>query len=228
MQNHINVFEEYYSKTPFKKILWNQLSEKEIYEALCKLGVPYEFSIVSLGCGTGQKEVYAAKNGYKDIVGIDISKSAIEQAKLLAKNMNAYTKFHEENILNLTKSSFLKDFCKPDLILDWMSFHSVDKKYRAKYLKAVDILNPRWFLIRTFSKKDSDYEKTKKDKLPNIGAGEIHRHFFSFEDLAKLFNSFYPILQFDTKEYFDPKKFIDRKIAAKITILFLNKKRVFS
>lgn len=228
MQKHTNVFEEYYSKTPFKKILWNQLSEREIFDVLDSLGVPRNFRIVSLGCGTGQKEIYARENGYKNLTGVDISESAIKTARSLSEKARVNTKFYVGDIIFLPKSTIFKELREPDLLLDWMSFHTITKEYRKKYLETINAINPRWFLIRTFSKKDSDYEKTKKDKLPNIEAGEIYRHFFSFEDLAKLFNSFYSILQFDTKEYFDPKKFIDRKIAAKITVLYLNKDKLFS
>lgn len=228
MQNQVNVFEEYYSKTPFKKILWNQLSEREIFDVLDKLKVPKNFRIVSIGCGTGQKEIYAGENDYKNLTGVDISKSAIKTALSLSKKARVNAKFYVGDITSMKDSLIFKDIKGPDLLLDWMSFHTITKKCRRRYVKTVNAINPRWFIIRTFSKKDSDYKKTKKDKLPNIGAGEIYRHFFSFEDLAKLFNSFYPILQFDTKEYFDPKKFIDKKIAAKITVLYLNKNKLFS
>lgn len=227
MQNYINVFEEYYSKTPFKKILWNQLSDREIFDFLGNLNVPKSFKIVSLGCGTGQKEIYAGKNGYKNLTGIDISISAIQTARSLSEKAKINAKFYAGDITSITDSIVLKDIKEPDLLLDWMSFHTIAKKYRKKYIETVNAIDPRWFLIRTFSKKDSDYTKTKKDKLPNIGAEKIYRHFFNFEDLSKLFGNFYPVLRFDTGEYVNPKKFIDNKAAAKITILFLNKKRVF-
>ena len=227
MQNQTNVFETYYSKTPFGKILWNQLDDREIFDVLDNLKVPKSFRIVSLGCGTGQKEIYAAKNGYKNIVGVDISQTAIETARSLSKKAGVETKFYAQDIISLSKLDIFKKLRVPDLLVDWMSFHTITKKYRRRYIEIIDAINPRWFLIRTFSKKDSDYEKTKKEKLPNLGAEEIYRHFFNLEGLKKLFSNFYPVLQFDTKEYFDPKKFIDKKIAAKITILFLNKKRIF-
>ena len=228
MQNLTNIFEEYYSKTPFKKILWNQLSEREIFDVLDNLGVPRNFKIVSLGCGTGQKEIYAGKNGYKNLTGVDISKSAIKTALSLSKKARVNAKFYVGDIISMLNSIAFRDIREPDLLLDWMSFHTIAKKYRKKYIETVNAINPRWFLIRTFSKKDSDYTKTKKDKLPNIRAEKIYRHFFNFEDLGKLFSNFYPVLQFDTQEYLNPKKFIDNKVAAKITVLFLNKKRVFS
>ena len=226
-QNSFEIFEEYYSKTPFRKVLWNQLEEKEIYKTLKKLGVPENFKIVSLGCGTGQKEIYAANKGYKNIVGVDISRAAIEKAKLLAQEVGTTIKFHAENILTLGQSEILKNIQEPDLVLDWMSFHSVEEKYRRQYVETIEAINPKWILVRTFSKKDSDYLRTKKSKLP-LGIEGMYKRFFDISDLKKLFSKFIPIINFDTKEIIDPKRFIDNKAAAKITVLFLGKKRIFS
>src|SRR3989344_5130553 len=104
MQNYTNVFEEYYSKTPFKKILWNQLSDREIFEVLDNLKVPKIFKIVSLGCGTGQKKIYAGINGYKNLTGIDISASAIQTAHSLSEQAKVNTKFYSGDITSIVGS----------------------------------------------------------------------------------------------------------------------------
>tara|TARA_B110000027_G_C16054369_1_gene271492 strand:+ start:264 stop:989 length:726 start_codon:yes stop_codon:yes gene_type:complete len=57
-------------------------------------------TVLDIGCNSGQYSLNAKKLGAKSVVGIDIDKNRIYQAKMLAKNEDLDVKFNEASIEN--------------------------------------------------------------------------------------------------------------------------------
>lgn len=84
---------------------WNQLEEAEISYvrastciSIKKYGLD---SVMELGCGLGKTTNYIKKNTGIDIIGVDISETAVEKAK----NMYPDIDFRVDNVLNISKSA---------------------------------------------------------------------------------------------------------------------------
>lgn len=60
-------------------------------------------TVLDIGCNSGQYSLYAKKRGAKNVVGIDIDKKRIYQAKMLAKNEGLDVKFNEASIENVNQ-----------------------------------------------------------------------------------------------------------------------------
>jgi ubiquinone/menaquinone biosynthesis C-methylase UbiE len=75
--------------------LWE--SEKIIFDKFLKT----HHKILDIGCGAGRTTIPLYKQGYKDIIGIDISSTAIANAKKLAKSQELDINFLQQDVLNL-------------------------------------------------------------------------------------------------------------------------------
>ena len=60
-------------------------------------------TVLDIGCNSGQYSLHAKKLGAKSVVGIDIDKKRIYQAKMLAKNEGIDVKFSEASIENVNQ-----------------------------------------------------------------------------------------------------------------------------
>ena len=84
---------------------WNQLEEAEISyvrASTCISVKKYGLdSVMELGCGLGKTTNYIKKNTGIDIIGVDISETAVEKAK----NMYPDIDFRVDNVLNISKSA---------------------------------------------------------------------------------------------------------------------------
>lgn len=59
-------------------------------------------NILDLGCGSGCITIALKKNVLCEVIGVDISKKALELAKENAKRNNVDVKFHEKDMLNMS------------------------------------------------------------------------------------------------------------------------------
>lgn len=75
--------------------LWE--SEKIIFNTFLKK----HHKILDLGCGAGRTTIPLFMQGFKNIIGIDISKTAIKNAKKLAREKNLSINFLQQDVLNL-------------------------------------------------------------------------------------------------------------------------------
>ncbi|MBN1468094.1 MAG: methyltransferase domain-containing protein [Fusobacteriaceae bacterium] len=84
--------------------LWE--SEKLLIEKY----VNKKSEIIDIGCGAGRTTIGLYKLGYTNVLGVDISKSLIENAINLSKQKKINIKFEEGNIVNLKYKSNSFDF----------------------------------------------------------------------------------------------------------------------
>jgi SAM-dependent methyltransferase len=214
-------FEDYYRDqllTP-QNILWNQLDSKEMVKAFKIFKIPKNSSIVSSGCGTGQKEAELYRAGYHNIIAFDFSETAISMAK--ASNRDAKIDFQVNNTLNMTKD-FKKKISKPDVWVDWMSMHNMNREQQVKSAQQIANLDPHFLIFRTFSKFDPEYKRKKRSLLDSMLPG-IYRHFSSLKDIEALFPD-YSVIKLLNDKPKSSTKFIDARAAAKITVLMSNTK----
>lgn len=91
--------------------------------------------ILSLGCGSGTNEIYLAEIGY-DVIGVDISHSAISICKNRTEESNLSIKWICHDILDLKSNP---DICnKPfDLILDRGCYHHMRYISSESYIETI-------------------------------------------------------------------------------------------
>lgn len=176
-------WEKYYEK-PLEKIPWQNV-QADWFKELIDNKTITGFSSLDLGCGTGQKSIYLAKHGFRKVVGVDISKRAIEFAKQAAKRESVECKFIHADA---TKWEFISNNQTFDFILDWANLHGIPADSRKEYIEGIDQHSHRGtlLLIRAFSSKDSKLEHLDVEEN-----GEVMRlYMFTKESLIALFPNF--------------------------------------
>lgn len=212
-------FEKYYKtqlSTP-DKILWNQLDSKEMVKAFKYFNISKKYTVVSSGCGTGQKEMELYKTGYHSIIAFDFSKTAIALAK--KNDPDIKIDFQTGDMLRL-ETKMRKKLSEKDVWVDWMSMHNMNKEQQIKAAKIIAKLSPHYLIFRTFSKEDPEYIKNKVSLQNSILPG-IFRHFSDLKDIQLIFPTF-SLLKILKEKPFNNKKFIDKRAAAKLTVLMVN------
>ncbi|GEM_PF-2610658 len=217
-------FEQYYSTTPYRQILWNRLGDREILDVFHRLRVPRNLSILSLGCGTGQKDLACVKAGYR-IFGTDISPTAIATAKLLARKSGLPPQFGIMDSTRIRLGVLPRAWRQPNMVVDWQSLHNMPKILHRGYRRTIECLRPRWILVRTFSATDQECRRTGRRTLGSTISG-IRRHFFSLEDLQKIYRAYVPVSVWEDPGYYH-KRFLDGRATTKLTVLFLRRDQIF-
>ncbi len=109
-----------------------------------------DLRVLDLGTGPATQAMNLAKRGF-DVVGTDISASAIKKAKAAAKAAGLTIEFRVDDILGskLDKDDF-------DAIVDRGVFHVLRPEKRSVYVNTVHrILRPKgWLLLKCFSNKE--------------------------------------------------------------------------
>jgi len=164
-----------------------------------------KFKAVDLGCGTGNNLEFLAEIGFKEIIGIDGSQSAINFAK---------QKFSKKKKIKLIQGDFSKViFDKKDFFLDRGSITHNKKKIITKLLKNIykSLNKEGYFFSSLFSKRHHAYKNKKNEKYfmneMNIVSG-VDASFFSEKEIKKLFSQFQIISL--VEETFD-NKFLKKK-----------------
>jgi len=188
--------------------------------------------ILDLGCGNGKNSIYIADQGIgNEIVGIDISETALKHAVTLAQEKNqenkeARVKFIKQNIgspLPFPDSDF-------DIVLDVTSSNSLNENEREIYLKETHrvLKSGGYIFIRTLC-KDGDQNaknllKTNHGKekdtyiMPEFGLTE---RVFSKEDFIATYSPFFKILHLEKETHYT--KFKDRSYKRNFWVAYLQK-----
>lgn len=117
-------YSERWAKAPF--IVHPDLPDENLKEYF-ESGVIAPERVLELGCGEGRNAVYMAKLGC-EITGVDISESAIANARGFAKNNNCSINF-------ICKSIFELDNKVYDFIYDSGCFHHLPPHRRISYVE---------------------------------------------------------------------------------------------
>jgi SAM-dependent methyltransferase len=83
--------------------------------------------VLDAGCGSGELAIYAAGKGY-DVLGVDFSPKAVEQADARAREARSGASFAARDMLSLAGSGL-----RFNTVLDCCFFHVLDDPGREKY-----------------------------------------------------------------------------------------------
>lgn len=160
-------------------------------------------TILDLGCGTGRNANYLADIG-NNVIGIEISKIALNIAKERAKELNLVVDYR---LGDIGEEYELKDD-SIDLVLDVTSSNSLNEKGREVYLKETHrvLKTSGYFFVRALAK---DGNKNVKNLLKNSPGKEydtyvmkeigLTERVFSREDFIKIYSKYFKILHLEKK-----------------------------
>jgi len=182
-------WEALYSEKSVESLPWYYPHlEPEIKERLDNLSP--QAHILDIGAGPGTQAIEMAKLGY-NVTATDISKAAMEKARLRAAEEGVRLEFLQDDILD---SKLIGEY---EVILDRGCFHSITPVDRGKFVATVHkLLKPKGlFLLKTFS---------KEEKGPSGG------HRFSADEIKDIFHTGFEIetikeTVFQTMMDYEPK-----------------------
>ncbi len=160
-------------------------------------------NILDLGCGTGRNSNYLANRGNR-VIGIEISKTALDLAKSRAKDIAINVDYR---LGDIGEKYDIED-ASIDLVLDITSSNSLDEKGRKIYLREVSrvLKSSGYFFVRALCK---DGNKNVKNLLKNSPGREydtyvikeigLTERVFSKEDFIKMYGQLFKILNLEKK-----------------------------
>lgn len=161
-------------------------------------------TVLDLGCGAGRNSNYLAEIG-NNVIGIEISKTAICLAKTRAREMGVIVDYRTGDI---GEKYDIKDE-SIDLVLDVTSSNSLNEKGRDNYLKEVRrvLKNDGFLFVRALCK---DGDVNAKNLIKQNGGQEYDTYFikelgltervFSREDFISTYSLYFKILKLEKKE----------------------------
>ena len=160
-------------------------------------------TILDLGCGTGRNSNYLAEKG-NTVIGIEISKEALNIAKSRAKGMGVIVDYR---LGDIGEPYVVEDNCI-DIILDVTSSNSLDETGRENYLNEMNRVLKKggYIFIRALCK---DGNKNVKNLLKLNPGREYDTYIikeigltervFSREDFVKMYSKYFKILNLEKK-----------------------------
>jgi len=152
-RSKIKDWEQYYADNDTETMPWFTPNfDHDFDETLKKLELPSKQAL-DLGTGPGTQAIHLAKGGF-EVTATDLSKSAVNKAKVRAKKEGVQINFVQDDITNSKLTG------KFDLIIDRGCFHSLDLEKRETYAKTVArILGKNGILLlKCFSVKEPGTE----------------------------------------------------------------------
>lgn len=147
---------------------------------------------IDLGCGIGLHAIYLAKRGF-EVVGVDISESAIEQARNNAKcvGIEERCKFIVADVLSDLPSIIGETF---DFAYDWYLLHHIYPEHRERYIANVHALlkSGGVYLSACFSETDPHFGGVGKYRKTPLGT---MLYFSSEDELRRLFSKCFCVLE---------------------------------
>jgi SAM-dependent methyltransferase len=160
-------------------------------------------NILDLGCGTGRNSNYLAEKG-NSVIGIEISRTALDIAKARAKEMGVEVDYRLGDI----GIEYAIDDNSIDVILDVTSSNSLDENGREIYLKEMNrvLKTGGYIFVRALCKDGnknvkallSDHPGREKDTYVLAEIGLVER-VFSKEDIISLYSKYFKILKLEKK-----------------------------
>jgi SAM-dependent methyltransferase len=131
LADQATLWNRFYSKRPDKApfIVHPDLPDENLKEYFTS-GVIAPKTVLELGCGEGRNAVYMAKFDC-EITAVDLSESAIANARILAKNNNCSINFICKSIFQLDNKTY-------DFIYDSGCFHHLPPHRRISYVQLLN------------------------------------------------------------------------------------------
>lgn len=183
-----------YRDIPIEKIPWNYETPPESLIELVKNGKIQPCKAVDLGCGIGSYTLYFAEEGF-NIIGLDISPSAISIARKKASEKGVHCRFLVKDLL-----SELEEFNETfNFAYDWEVMHHIFPDNRKRYIENVyKLLNPKAkYLSVSFSEIDPAFGGEGKYRETPLGTT---LYFSSKKELKTLFNTYFRIIEIKTQK----------------------------
>ncbi len=158
---------------------------------------------LDLGSGVGKNAIYLAKNG-SDVIGIELSPTAIDIAKQRAREDGVLVDFRRGSI----GKTYPFDDASFDLILDIMSSNSLNEKERETYVRESSrVLKPGGHMIIRTLCKDGDKNaqallKMKPGRerdtyvMPEM---DLTERVFTREDFLSTYTPYFTVLDLEKK-----------------------------
>ena len=183
-----------YKSVPHKNIPWNFDKPPEQLVELVSTGSIKPCRAIDLGCGMGHYAIYLASLGF-DMTGLDFSSEAIRIARQNAGKAKVECRFLVADLLAGSKPE-LGTF---GFAYDWEVLHHIFPEHRQEYLGNVYRLleSDGVYLSVSFSEKDPHFGGVEKVRKTPLGT---ELYFSSEDELKKLFNRFFDILELKTIE----------------------------
>jgi cyclopropane fatty-acyl-phospholipid synthase-like methyltransferase len=149
-----------YKENKLEDIPWhNPKPDKNIIKEL-KKGTIQKGFVLDMCSGEGTNSRYLASRGF-EVMGVDISRTAVELAKEKCKKRNLSCEYTAGDVLAIKTNK------KFEFIFDRGCFHHITKEDKPRYVKKVhNLLNNKGKLyIQCFSDKNKEFQKslTKED-----------------------------------------------------------------
>jgi len=183
-----------YRNMALEEIPWNIETPPDALVKSVESGKVKPCKAIDLGCGAGNYAAYLANIGF-DVIGVDISPSAIKAAKENAKKKGVKCNFLVADVLgdlDEVKETF-------DFAYDWQLLHHIFPEKRKKYVESVHrILNPCGkYLSVCFSEKDPMFGGSGKYRQTSL---DTSLYFSSEDELRELFEPYFNIKELKTIE----------------------------
>ena len=177
-------WDEAYKRHDFRELPWETVKPDEELVRILREEKIKECKVLDIGCGSGTNSIFLAKNGF-DVVGVDISPTAIEIAKKRAEDAGVKVEFLVANAyaLKFAKNSF-------DFVFDRGCFHHIPVEYRGKYVKQNHLL---------LAEKGKYYLHAFSDRN-----GWHQENLFSLEKIKSYFGDYFKILEAEEIEHTTP------------------------
>jgi cyclopropane fatty-acyl-phospholipid synthase-like methyltransferase len=161
--NQSDYWQKYYTGKKDEEIPWSGVS-LQLFELIHQeTGLKSPFNALDIGCGKGDKSIYLAKLG-NHVWGIDIAKSAIEEATIRSTDTENKPKFIVADISKLDTQDPLGETLF-DLVLDLLTSQFLNREEKDSYLSGIKkhlISKKTWYVMHCFSKDSPE------DKLENV------------------------------------------------------------
>jgi SAM-dependent methyltransferase len=175
-----------YSENTSDAIPWNREVPPEILDSMVESGKILPCRAIDLGCGTGNYSVYLASRGFR-VVGIDISTSAIDIARYIAKKKKLSCCFL---CLDLTKpvQEITETF---DFAFEWELLHHIFPPKREAYIQNINrLLNTGGIYLSVhFSEEDEQFGGKGKYRKTSLGTELYFSSAHSYKRVHARFSS---------------------------------------
>lgn len=126
--------------------------------------------LIDIGCGNGRDSFFLNKKGF-DVLGIDLSKTAIKKNNLMCNNQLFFLDFDVE------KDTMFKKF---DIIYSRFFVHALSIKGEDKFIKLINSIKKKGTLIFLEFRNSNDYifdkfKNKKHNDFINFGNGHYRR-----------------------------------------------------
>jgi 2-polyprenyl-3-methyl-5-hydroxy-6-metoxy-1,4-benzoquinol methylase len=179
-------WDELYKKS-YDDIPWNTAQADFLMELL-QSGLLHGRSALDLGCGIGRQSEILAKNGFEQVIGVDVSEEAIKMAEKNAVDsiLDSTCSFVCSDALDWLK----KSDCEFDCILDWALLHCLPRSHAGMYARLVQkhLASEGLLLVRVF-----DNEKGIRTARKLINGIEVQIQCYSSHEIEEIFGELHII-----------------------------------